>query len=72
MTQNGRGATKMEKPKNGTASNSDDLPGQDFGMASGVLDWIANPPFINDEQVSSMEAAEINDDLTASLSDPGP
>ena len=34
MTQNGRGATKWGKAKNGTASNRDYLFGYDFSLAS--------------------------------------
>jgi hypothetical protein len=40
MAHNGRGATKREEAKNGTASNRDNLPTVDFNLASRVLDQI--------------------------------
>jgi hypothetical protein len=43
MTQNGRGAAKWGEAKNGTASNRDNVPRDDFSLASGILDRIENP-----------------------------
>ena len=40
MAHNGRGATKLGKAKNATASNRDDLPEGNFSLASGILDGI--------------------------------